>query len=198
MSAVEAPQVRFRRAGASDADSVATLHADSWRRHYRGAYSDEFLDGDILTDRRSVWSARLGQPSPASATILAEDAGLLAGFVHVVFDVDQRWGSLVDNLHVAHGRQRRGLGAVLLAGARQAVGDHGDTTAMYLWVLEQNLPAQAFYESQGGSCVERAQVPAPGGVPERLQGSPVGLRYMWADAVQRTTSSPSKADSSSR
>jgi hypothetical protein len=25
-----------------------------------------------------------------------------AGFVHVVFDEDDRWGSLIDNLHVAH------------------------------------------------------------------------------------------------
>jgi hypothetical protein len=28
------------------------LHADSWRRHYRGAYADAFLDGDVLADRR--------------------------------------------------------------------------------------------------------------------------------------------------
>src|SRR2546430_7298322 len=72
----------YRAAGAADADAVAALHADSWRRHYRGAYSDGFLDGDVLADRRAVWSARLAAPA-GSATGLAEDGGGgVAGLVH--------------------------------------------------------------------------------------------------------------------
>src|SRR6478752_4827506 len=63
--------VGFRLARAADALAVAALHADSWRRHYRGAYSDAFLDGDVLKDRRSVWEARLCAPGPY-ATIMAE------------------------------------------------------------------------------------------------------------------------------
>jgi hypothetical protein len=39
--------VSFRAAGQDDAHAIAELHADSWRRHYRGAYSDAFLDGDV-------------------------------------------------------------------------------------------------------------------------------------------------------
>jgi hypothetical protein len=52
---------------------------------------------------------------------------------------------------------------------------------MYLWVLEQNAAARAFYENRGGSCTGRRLVPPPGGVPGRLNGSPVALRYTWAD-----------------
>lgn len=37
----------FRPARATDSEAIAVLHADSWRRHYRGAYSDAFLDGDV-------------------------------------------------------------------------------------------------------------------------------------------------------
>jgi hypothetical protein len=36
--------LRFRAAGPGDGPAVAGLHADSWRRHYRGAFSDAFLD----------------------------------------------------------------------------------------------------------------------------------------------------------
>ena len=32
--------IQYRLARGSDAPAVAALHADSWRRHYRGAYSD--------------------------------------------------------------------------------------------------------------------------------------------------------------
>jgi GNAT superfamily N-acetyltransferase len=39
--------LRFRAAGPGDANAIAGLHADSWQRHYRGAFSDAFLDNDV-------------------------------------------------------------------------------------------------------------------------------------------------------
>jgi len=65
--------LRFRAAGPDDAEQVALLHADSWRRHYRGAYADSFLDGDVVADRRSVWSSRLLAPVNAT-TVVTETA----------------------------------------------------------------------------------------------------------------------------
>jgi GNAT superfamily N-acetyltransferase len=174
--------VSFRAAAAADADSVAALHADSWRRYYRGAYADAFLDGDVLADRRTAWSRRLATQGPASITILAEADGEIAGFVHLLLDEDERWGSLVDNLHVTQARQRHGIGSALITRTAQAVIDHGTTGSMYLWVLDQNTAAQAFYTAHGGRSAERAFVEAPGGVPGRLHGYPAKLRYVWPDA----------------
>jgi ribosomal protein S18 acetylase RimI-like enzyme len=172
--------LRFRAAGLDDAEQVARLHADSWRRHYRGAYSGSYLDGDVVTDRRSVWSSLLAGHA-GSATILAEDAAGLVGFVHVIFDADGRWGSLIDNLHVSHGRQRAGIGTALLACAARAVAERAAGRAVYLWVLEQNTAAQRFYRALGGACVEKAAASPPGGIPSRLTGSPNGLRFAWPD-----------------
>lgn len=166
---------RLRHAGPGDAPTVARLHAESWRRHYRGAYADSFLDGDVVADRLAVWSARLASPE-GSLTLIADDD---AGFVHVVFGTDQRWGSLLDNLHVVPEKQRSGIGRLLMTEAGEAVGPH----PLYLWVLEQNLAAQAFYRRLGGTVVERAKVPDPGGVPGRLNGSPNCLRIAWPDAT---------------
>jgi hypothetical protein len=53
---------------------------------------------------------------------------------------------------------------------------------MYLWVLEQNTAAQQFYRVLGGTCVEKAMVSAPGGVPGRLNGSPKEFRFAWPDS----------------
>jgi GNAT superfamily N-acetyltransferase len=160
---------------------VARLHADSWRRHYRGVYSDAFLDGDVHTDRLAVWSERLCKGDGVGETILAEDDGSPVGFIHVVFDQDPRWGSLVDNLHVAFRLQRRGLGASLMKRAATDVIERSPSSGLYLWVLEQNTSAQAFYEARGGREVEREAVTAPGGVPGRLDGAPQKLRYVWSD-----------------
>lgn len=178
----------FRTAGPGDAEAVARLHADSWRRHYRGAYGDAYLDGDIAAERLAVWSGRLAESSgePAgAATVLAEDeeAGEVVGFVHVVFDQDPTWGSLVDNLHVTAARQRTGLGRALLGRAAAEAVAKAESPALHLWVLEQNLPARAFYAAMGGTHVETALVEAPADDPKRLNGSPSKYRMAWQKAA---------------
>jgi len=175
--------LRFRSAGPEDAEQVAALHADSWRRHYRGAYADSFLDGDIETERRAVWLTRLAAPTD-TATVLAEDNDRLVGFVHVAFDNDPKWGSLLDNLHVQHDQRRTGIGTQLLARAGRAVSDSANGKAMYLWVLHQNTAAQQFYLAVGAANVETAPVPPPGGDPTRLNGAPDCFRMAWPDATQ--------------
>ena len=175
----------FSPAGLGDADRIAALHADSWRRRYRGAYADGYLDGDLLGDRRTVWTARLAAPE-GTRTIVAERDGSLVGFVHVVFDADPKWGSLVDNLHVAHAEHRSGIGTRLMGHAARAVLAEAGTPALYLWVLEQNSRAQAFYRAAGGTAVESGVAAAPGGDPALLDGTPGKFRMAWPDATRLT------------
>jgi ribosomal protein S18 acetylase RimI-like enzyme len=174
-------QVHYRLTRASDAPSVAALHVESWRRHYRGAYSDAFLDGDVVAERAATWTQRLREPQAGQFTIVADSAGLLVGFVHAVLDADPVWGTLVDNLHVDHRRKRSGIGSRLMGEAAQIATQHRPDAGLYLWVLEQNVSAQGFYEAKGGVCVERGLTQAPGGVPANLNGTPIKLRYAWSD-----------------
>jgi GNAT superfamily N-acetyltransferase len=178
---VDIDHLQLRLAGATDAEGIARLHADSWRRHYRGVYSDTFLDGDVDSDRRAVWVQQLRQPVGSAATIVAENGVSLLGFVRVVFDDDPAWGALVDNIHVVFDRKRRGIGTRLMARAAEAVIDRSATSGLYLWVNQQNPDAQAFYEARGGRCSEQAPSVAPGGDASRLNGSPLKLRYVWPD-----------------
>lgn len=175
--------LRFRCAEARDAEPIAVLHTASWRRHYRGAYAASFLDGDIATDRRSVWSSRLATPT-GTETILAECAGQLVGFVHAVFDDDPSWGSLVDNLHVAAAWHRNGVGTELLTRAAATIGERAASPGMYLWVLEQNVAAQQFYRACGAAWVQTMPVSPPGGDPTRLEGSPRKLRMAWPESAR--------------
>lgn len=175
----DADLVQFRFARPSDAGAIAALHTDSWRRHYRGAYSDAYLDGDIDADRTAVWTARLSTASKRNHTVLAEEHGEVVGFIHTILGEDPVWGALLDNLHVAYGHKREGIGARLVKLTAEFVADQAPGSGFYLWVLEQNKSAQAFYQALGGTCVERGVVPDPGGIPGRLNGSPACLRYAW-------------------
>lgn len=171
----------FRMAGAEDALAVAGLHADSWQRHYRGAYADTFLDGEPAGFLNERWTARLAAPSPGARTIVAEYGGELVGLSHVEIGADPTWGALLDNLHVRSDLKRQGLGTQLLALTAQAVLEASPTSGLYLWVLEQNIAGQKFYSARGGANVERSTVPPPGGDPSRLKGTPACFRFSWPD-----------------
>lgn len=172
---------RLRRASRADAGRIAALHADSWRRHYRGAFSDAFLDGDVAADRLAVWSHRLGRPG-GTCTIVAEGAsGEVVGFVHTVPGADPIWGALVDNLHVDHSVQRAGIGSTLMEETARWLIGRDPSSRLHLWVLEQNRAAQAFYLSLGGALVGSRPAEDPGGVPGRLVGQPIALRCAWAE-----------------
>ena len=170
------PALRF--AVAADVMAIASLHADSWRHHYRGAYPDSFLDGNVLENRKAVWTERFAQPLPDRFTIVAEINHAVIGFVHVVLDEDPEWGALLDNLHVSFPLKRRGIGTLLLTEAARALIERRPADRkLYLWVLEQNQAAQSFYAAHGGACVEKTtHGPVPGG------GTVIVQRIAWADA----------------
>ena len=177
----DASGLRFRVAGPADAHAIAGLHADSWQRHYRGAYSNTFLDNGATGYLLPLWTGRLAIPNPQARTILAECDSAIVGLAHTILGGDTTWGAFLDNLHVAHGLKRQGIGTRLLALTAQAVVDASPGSGLYLWVLEQNSDARAFYAARGGACVERDEVPPPGGDANRLNGKPMGLRYVWRD-----------------
>ena len=158
-----------------DADAIAALHADSWRRNYRGSYSDEFLDGDVFSNRRTVWTERLTPLRPDTCTIVVEADGELIGFAHSVFDSDPTWGALLDNLHVTHQRKRSGIGAA--AHGHDRPGHARATTraaSVPLGVGAQHGRAGVL-RGRGGEPVGRELRTSPAG--DRI----VALRYAWAD-----------------
>jgi GNAT superfamily N-acetyltransferase len=168
--------VRYRWATTDDVEGIARLHADSWRRNYRGAYLDSYLDGDVVTERVAAWTERLARPLAETVTIVAEDDGAVVGLAHTVLDEDARWGALLDNLHVAHPLKGGGVGTRLMAETASAVIDARPGQGLHLWVLEQNTPAQAFYDARGGERVGRKLAgPFPGG------GRAHAFRYAWPD-----------------
>ncbi len=167
--------MEYRPAGDHDIEPIAALHANSWRGHYRGAYSDAFLDGDVFDDRRAVWADRLKRPDPRHHTTVAEWQGEIVGFAHTILDHDPVWGALLDNLHVVPEAKRRGVGTQLMARSAAAVMACGTHKRLHLMVLDENAPAQAFYRARGGQCVGRVVSEPAGG------GTIIGLRYVWTD-----------------
>ena len=122
-------RVNFRRATAADAAEVATVYIAS----RRGAAAwlptvgtDDEIRGFVVD-----------QMVPEQETWVAEDGGRIVAVM--VLGVD-----MVDQLYVAPGEQRRGIGDAMLAHAK-----HLRPAGLRLWAFQRNAPARRFYEARG-------------------------------------------------
>lgn len=169
-------ELTIRRAVASDAATVASLHTASWRDAYAALLDPTYLAGPMEDERRAVWSDRLGHPDPRRTTLIAETADATAvGFACVYRDLDPVWGSLIDNLHVLPRMRGERIGAHLVTAVAGCVEPEAELKGIHLWVFEANVRALRFYRRLGGDVVERGL----SGVPTS-RGAPI-LRVFWAD-----------------
>ncbi len=138
--------MKYRLGEPGDAEAIARLHADSWRRTYRGMMSHAYLDGNIVEERTACWRDRFAESNPNRSVIVAQEESQLAGFVCILAGADPKWGALIDNIHVDHAFRRRGIGAGLMCRAAQALRKTADGGSIFLWVLERNEGARKFYQ----------------------------------------------------
>ena len=122
-------RVSFRRASTADGPEVATVYIAS----RRGA---EAWLPTVGTDDE-IRGFVVDQMVPEQETWVAEDGGRIVAVM--VLGVD-----MVDQLYVAPGEQRRGIGDAMLAHAK-----HLRPAGLRLWAFQRNAPARRFYEARG-------------------------------------------------
>ncbi len=167
--------MHIRNATLADAESVAAIHIENWRAGYRGHMTDTYLDRDITLERREIWQTRLANPGPTEQVLLAMDGEQIVGFSSLIGRDDERWGNMLDNLHVSGEHKGRGVGELLLRETAARFEEHYPALGMYLWVLEANHGARRFYERMGGVNAESDHWAPPDG------SSLPCLRYVWRD-----------------
>jgi GNAT superfamily N-acetyltransferase len=181
-----AASLLLRPATAADADLLAAMHAASWQATYRGLLPAAFLDREVGAERAAYWRARMEAPGADRRLVLiaeiaavdvsldpaAEDAPrTAAGFVCVERQPDSPWGVLLDNLHALPAHQGIGVGKTLMEAAQRWARGQGESQ-LYLYVLDGNTPAIAFYERQGWEY--------SGAEPDQMGGVDItALRYVY-------------------
>jgi len=165
--------IEYGPASIRHTEAIARLHAYSWQIQYRGIFNDNYLDYDVVQDRLTVWKRRFENPSKDQFIVLANDQDLLCGFGCAYLSHDQQYGTLIDNLHVHPDWQRKGIGKKLLNHCVNRIAALEPPFKMYLWVLQENFKARAFYESMGGVSVETTIEHNPGGGQAKI------LRIFW-------------------
>jgi ribosomal protein S18 acetylase RimI-like enzyme len=127
-----------------DADEVARVHVRVWQEAYAGLMPATYLDGLDPVEFAASWRERLTAPRPGVRSWLARDG---AGVVGITTSGPARDGDAPTEWQLyAINVLARGHGS----GVAQALLDTaiGDRPA-YLWVVEGNDRAVAFYRRHG-------------------------------------------------
>ncbi len=154
-------------------EAIARLHAYSWQTHYRGIFTDRYLDDDVVDDRLQVWQRRFDNPSKEQYVIMALDGELLCGFGCVFLNYHEEFGALLDNLHVHHDWQGQGIGYALMKQCCAWTLQQKPDAKLYLWVLKDNHIAREFYEKVGGAPADVITENNPGGGEAEI------IRIIW-------------------
>lgn len=165
--------ITYRKAVYEDYKAIGLLHARSWQLHYRGSFSDEYLNQKAEADRLSIWKKRLEYPSNNQFILVALFEGRVCGFVCTYLDKDPVWGAFLDNLHVSFELKGKGIGKALMAQSAARVLEQNPTSKLYLYVLEKNYDAMRFYERIGGIKKDKTTEKNPGGGYAKV------WRYVW-------------------
>lgn len=165
--------ITFRNASEMDAENIAKLHAESWRLNYRGLLDDQFLDDEVIENRKQVWSERMNSPDLNQRVILAKVQDELIGFGCLFLNDDKQYGALLDNLHVTESYSGKGIGSGIIKRLASEIKSSGGRNDMYLWVLKGNDSAIRLYEKLGAQQKELA-------IETEFGNNPVAkYRYYW-------------------
>lgn len=166
---------RIRQATAADCEAIAALHIANMQETYASFLSVDYLENKMPPERRARWAQRFGPRQATQYITLVADgqSGELAGFVCLVLDPADRWGILLDSLHIDPACRGRGLGKHLLRSAIAELDAVQMARPMHLLVYEDNLDARRLYDALQGKIVER--LPRDFG----LHGTVLIFRYCW-------------------
>ncbi|MEP0710101.1 GNAT family N-acetyltransferase [Parvibaculum sp.] len=138
-------QMRMAMPG-EDEEKLGRLIVACWREAYPGILPASLLDGMDRVREAAKWKRSL----ETGIAWIAEQSGEPVGIGHMQ-------GAEITTLYVRKADQGAGVGAELLARVFEEIACLGRREA-FLWALEENAKARAFYERMGGRLVARRPV----------------------------------------
>ena len=160
-----------------DAEAIERVRVETWRATYRGLLPDVVIDG--LRVNVEARRGRLAARPPHQFCFVAEDAGLVAGYVlgGPERSADPEYRGEVYAIYVLPAHQGKGLGRALIRESARELASAG-STSLLIWVLRENAIGRAFYERLGGRAVRERPLQELSGAEHHVETG-----YGWRDTA---------------
>ena len=166
-------EVKVRRALVEDAEPIALVQVESWRKTYAGILPDAYLESLNIEEHAMFWRQSLREGR--MFLFVAEDSWGIFGFIAggPIRDPIEGYDAELYAIYLMPARQRRGVGGEMVLTLREALLMES-FSSLVVWVLEQNAPAVSFYKRMGGLPIAQRTIDIDGTVlPEQAFGWPV-------------------------
>lgn len=150
--------IQFRRATLADSSALGQVQVTSWRSAFRGIAPDDYLDHQASAENQAEdWKGILSNDT--QIVIIAENDQELMGYAWSQREEDPhaKWDAELVSMHLLPEFKRQGIGRRLFSTVAAELQKQG-CKSIFLWVLEDNHPARAFYESLGGKLGSKQQI----------------------------------------
>ena len=167
--------ITLRRATPEDAEAIARVRIDGWRRSYKGLVPQASLDAMSVPASLPLWQRVLDAPGDVASVFVAEGEQGIVGFAagNRLDEAKHGFDAELSAIYLAQDVQRRGLGRRLVGTIAAERATHG-ATGLIAWTLAGNLPARRFFEALGAELVVEQ--------PFEWDGMPlVEAGYGWRD-----------------
>lgn len=151
----------IRHATVEDAHGLAVVHVRSWQEAYRGLMPQDALDNLSIAEREASWARIIAETPRGSRTLVVLDGDRLVGWASygAARDADAVGTGELWGIYAHPDSWSTGVGHLLIEAVEEALRADGHEVT-YLWVLEGNARAAAFYDrhgwaSDGGEKVDR-------------------------------------------
>jgi len=140
--------MKIRLATISDINQVATMHMNAWREAYRGVFPNYVLDKLKPNDFSEKWYSWL--KDPLRVNWIVQSKGKFSGFISFGNTENE---NIVTNweifaIYIDPNYWRQGIGKNLMTSCMDFLKDN-EISQVRLWVVQQNIGAQGFYENLG-------------------------------------------------
>ncbi len=143
--------MHIKKATVSDAQTISTIHASSWKSAYQGLIPQQHLDGlknDFWVNAFEDW---IGSNKVTSHIIYDHDLSIgCITYGKSREDKFSDWGEII-SIYFIPTYIGKGYGKSLMDFALSDMKNQGYSN-VYLWVLKDNKHARKFYEKVGFYC----------------------------------------------
>jgi len=127
-----------------DAETIARIHVESWKKAYRDLMPADALEGFTIRNRYLYWKQRF---LDGRHGLVLEKDGRVVGFADHGPSGDGKGGEIY-SIYLEPEQWNKGGGSLLYRAAVEALREQGFRSLKAL-VLEGNRPAERFYAKHG-------------------------------------------------
>jgi ribosomal protein S18 acetylase RimI-like enzyme len=149
----------IRYAEWSDAEQIAQVHVQGWQQSYQGIIEQTFLDTLSYEKRLALRQEILSAQQGKSIHLVACWKDEIVGFCDAGASRNshEEMPGEIYAIYVVKKHQKQDVGSNLWRQATNHLINQG-LIPFIVWVLEDNKPARAFYEVQGGVVLKAGKV----------------------------------------